>query len=63
MDDDDFDIPSDAYIRLMAEEDLSVHSKAVLKDRIKILRLEITRSEQEIDQKELGKNEAEQLFK
>ncbi len=63
MDGDDFDIPADCYLMLMIEEELSVHCVDVLKDRIKILRQEISRTEEAISLKSVGKIEAEQLFK
>tara|TARA_R110002096_G_scaffold416576_3_gene619768 strand:- start:214721 stop:214912 length:192 start_codon:yes stop_codon:yes gene_type:complete len=63
MNDDELDIPKGSHLKELTLEDLTVHSVAALKERIKVLEAEVKRTEQEIDQKKTAHADADSLFK
>ena len=63
MDDDELDIPKGSLLKQLMQEDLAVHSLEGLGDRIRVLKSEITRTEQEIADKKTAHGDADSLFK
>lgn len=63
MDEEEFDLPKSSPLIQMMKEELDVHSVESLKERIKALKAEIIRTEQEINNKGSARETAEDIFK
>lgn len=62
MDDDELDIPKGSLLKQLTDEDLEVHSVEALKNRINVLKLEIERTEAEINNKKNAYADADSFF-
>ncbi|WP_321393207.1 DUF1192 domain-containing protein [Emcibacter sp.] len=63
MDDEEFELLKGSSLQDVCREDLSVHSVEYLKERIGLLKVEITRTEAEIQNKQGARIVAEDIFK
>lgn len=62
MDDEDLDIPKRSLLKQLRDEDISVHSIDVLRDRVSILKAEIIRTEEMIRHKKTAHEAADSFF-
>ncbi|MBL4601344.1 MAG: DUF1192 family protein [Emcibacteraceae bacterium] len=63
MDDEELDIPKGSILMQLMQEDLSVHSREVLKKRVEALKSEIERAKIEMTNKKTAHADADSLFK
>ncbi|MDC1090120.1 DUF1192 family protein [Emcibacteraceae bacterium] len=62
MDDDELDIPKGSLLKQLTDEELEVHSVEALKNRINVLKLEIERTDAEINNKKNAYSDADSFF-
>lgn len=63
MDDEELDIPKGSLLKDLTIEDLTIHSVDALKERVKVLEIEIKRTVQEIEHKKTAHIDADSFFK